>query len=114
LKSSAVERQLHVFASVNFFSRGNAHSMPTSSLDRRRSIDAGVARRIGIELRECRVEQANCATNRASLDVVIRGRELDQPLEKRLFVARRLQPDFFPRFVGVPEMMGVEEIDARL
>jgi hypothetical protein len=112
VKSSAVERQLRVFAAVNFFFRGDAHSMPARDVDRVCAIDARVARRIGIELRECGVEETDCASKSPALNVVIRGRKLNQALKKGLLVAGRREPDFFPRLMRVPEVMRVEELDA--
>jgi hypothetical protein len=112
LKSPGVECQLCVFASVNFFVSGDAHLMPARGVDDRGAVDARIARRIEIELRKCRVEEADRAAIGAALDVVIRGRKLNQSLEKRLLVAGRREPDFFPRLVRVPEVMSVEELDA--
>ena len=86
--------------------------MPARDADHHCAIDARVARRIGIELRKRRVEKADRAAIRPTLDVVIRGRKLNQSLEKGLFIAGGPEPDFFPRLVRVPEVMRVEELDA--
>jgi hypothetical protein len=44
--------------------------------------------------------------------VVVGGGELDEPLQERPLGSFRLQPDRFPRLVGVPEVAGVELVDA--
>lgn len=86
--------------------------MPARDADHVCAINARIPRRIGIELRKRRVEKADRATIRAALDVVIRGRKLNQSLEKRLLVAGRREPELFPRLVRVPEVVRVEELDA--
>ena len=60
------------------------------------------------------VKQPHAAAKRPALNVVLRRRELDQTLKKDLLLAGRLQPDFFPRFVRVPELTLVEKRDALL
>ncbi len=86
--------------------------MPPRDLDRRRAIDAGVARRKSFELRKCSVKQPNPARKRAALHVVIRGGELDETLKKEFFVAFGAQPALFPRLMRVPEVVTVEKLDA--
>lgn len=86
--------------------------MPARDVDHVCAIDARVARRKAFELRECRVEEADPAAIRTALDVVVRGRKLNQALEKGLLVACRREPDLLPRLVRMPEVMRVEELDA--
>ena len=58
---------------------------------------------------ESGVEEANRASRRGSaFDVVIRGGELNQPLEKLLTIAFGREPELFPRLMRVPEVVGVE------
>ena len=82
--------------------------MPSRGVDRIFAIDIFESVRQGSELLQRGVEEADRAANRAALHVVIRRGELDQSLKKRLLVAGRLQPDLFPRFVRVPELVRVE------
>ena len=49
---------------------------------------------------------------RAALDVVVRRRELDHPLQKLLDVRLRHEPDGLPRLVRFPEFVRVEVADA--
>jgi hypothetical protein len=86
--------------------------MQAGGVDRFRAIDAGMSIREPREFRECRIEEPHAAAQCPALDMVIRGGELDQPLEEGLPVARGLQPELFPRFMRVPELLRVEEGDA--
>jgi hypothetical protein len=86
--------------------------MTARSVDRFRAIDAVMSFFERPQLRERRVEQPHAAAKRAALHVVIRGRELDQPLKKRLLIAAGVEPELFPRFMRVPELVLVEELHA--
>lgn len=64
------------------------------------------------KFRKSGVEQPDRTAKRAALHVVISGGELDQTLEKRLFVTARSEPETLPRFMRVPELPRVEELEA--
>src|SRR5262249_25300383 len=55
-----------------------------------------------------RFEQPHCAAMCAALDVVVRSRELNHPLQKLLDVRLRGEPDRLPRLVRLPEFVPVE------
>jgi len=65
-----------------------------------------------LQLLQSSVEKAKAAWICASFDVVIRGRELDETLQKKMNIRLRLQPDRLPRFVRIPELGGVEVIES--
>src|SRR5437867_2406808 len=44
--------------------------------------------------------------------MVIRGSDLDEPLQELFEIGLRREPERLPRFVGLPELLGVEVLDA--
>lgn len=64
------------------------------------------------ELSQRGVKQSHAAAKSPALDMVIRRGELDQALKVDLLFTARMEPQLLPRFVCVPELMGVEESDA--
>ena len=85
--------------------------MAPGNLFDRRPVDAAPAFRKAFQLFQGGVKKPQPARISPSFDVVIRRRELDQPLQKKMDVRLRFQPDRLPRLVRVPELGGVEVIE---
>ena len=58
------------------------------------------------------LEKTHTPTERAALQVVIRGGELNESLQILLELGLRDQPELFPRFMRFPELARVEVRDA--
>lgn len=66
-----------------------------------------------LQASESGIEQPHSTSRRGpALHVVIRGGELNETLQELLALAFGSEPELFPGFVGVPELVGVEEGDA--
>src|SRR3954451_15949490 len=92
--------------------RCNPVAMASGGLFDRGSIDPAKAFGKVAQLLQRRVEQPQSAGIRAAFDVVIRGRELNQTLQKTMHVRLRFEPDRLPRHMRIPELGGVEVIEA--
>jgi len=66
-----------------------------------------------IQASESGIEQSHGTSRRGpALHVVIRGGELNEALQELFAIAFRSEPERLPRFMGVPEIVGVELVDA--
>lgn len=92
--------------------RCNPLSVTSRGLFDRGPIDAAPTLGEVVQLLQRGVEQAESAGVRAALHMVIRGRELDESLEKTVDVRLRFEPDRLPRLMRIPELGGVEMIEA--
>ena len=77
-----------------------------------RAIEIVKSRRERLEPPQRRVEEPHRAAQRAALAVVIRRRELDEPLIELDEIAFGFEPEGLPGFVGFPEFGGVEVVDS--
>ena len=82
------------------------------SINRATPIEAEIVRGKGREPLQRRIEKPHRAAQRAALRVVIRGRELNETLIELDVVAVGFEPQRLPRFMRVPELGGVEVINA--
>jgi|HubBroStandDraft_4_1064222.scaffolds.fasta_scaffold273759_1 hypothetical protein len=105
--------------SRSFFAFGNFSGVKcsepsTHSLSQRLNFQPAMNFRETIEFKESRPQQvARPEQVRAGMVVKRRG-YLDQALKEHLVRARSFQPHFFPMFVSLIEMIGIERFEALL
>jgi hypothetical protein len=87
--------------------------MPRRKLDCFLPMDTRISGRKSFEPPQCGVKQTKAPAKRPALDVVVSRRKLDQPLEKLARLTLRNEPMDLPGFMSVPELVRVEEVDAR-
>ena len=86
--------------------------MLTRTCDGGRPIEAAPDERKGIEPAKRGLEEPRRTAPRSTPDVMVRGRELNEPLQELLDVRLRRQPELFPRLVRLPVALRVEVLDS--